>query len=168
MTFQDLQIQILEDVVESCPQDNDMRHQGFHFFRLGGPSRLVKRRRPEEMLETLRNLMTDDRVWPMEELLARLGWPDTYGSRKSVGLAVVLLGHKTSTQRQSVPKDFAERVEAVAFNGCTVAGLCASLGEPTTQGFLKSAGMALRKLGWIRYRSQKIDGMYHWKWRKPE
>ena len=167
--FKDLQIQILEDVAETCIQVTDLSADSFIRFQLADNGRRIKRRRPEEMLEQLQEIIKQapDRVWPIEELITHLGWVDSPGARRSVGIAVALLGNKLSTQRRyTLPADLPERVTAVVFDNCTSAELCERAGLPKTQGCLTKTGMTLKKLGWKRHKTLRPDGGVLWKWRK--
>jgi len=94
VAYKDLQLQILEDVAAVCHPVLDFEeHAGrFLFIRLADHTRHIKRRRPEGMLERLRELIKAKDEWLPEELVLGLGWGDVAGARHSVGLAMQQLG----------------------------------------------------------------------------
>lgn len=100
MAFKDLQIQILEDVVETCHQVADLPPDSFFSFFPGDFGRWMKKRRPEEMLDQLQSITKrhPKGPWLLADIAKGLGWPADITTSKSIGSAMKLLGWK-SVQR---------------------------------------------------------------------
>jgi len=107
----DLELEILEDMAsyaavvlqaqqQEYSPDSDTPiteaayGSGFLIVKLNAPFSLVKRNRPEDLLEQLTELTATRPTgpWTTAELLAGLGWALSKGAPESVGMAMAELG----------------------------------------------------------------------------
>ena len=164
--FKDLQIQILEDVAETCIQVTDLPADSFIRFQLADNGRRIKRKRPEEMLLQLQTMLPEAELWSAKDLLDRLGWASNRGAKHSVGKAMALLGWKpfsrSSTRGQYYSQSSASALVAkYASEGCSAAEVCQRMGMEETAGNRQCVGILLGQLGWSRYKTKQI-----WRWKK--
>lgn len=100
MTWLNLQLCILEDLASSAALSLEAQKrevgaaEGFLRVRLNGNYSLVKRNRPEDLLEQLTELTATRPAgpWTAKELLSGLGWASSKGAPESIGMAMVELG----------------------------------------------------------------------------
>lgn len=182
MTWTNLKRDILEDVAETAYLSRQVLmselHEGpFVFDMVAGCTRQIKRRRPEEMLDQLREFLPEKRQWGSVEILKRLGWVDNQSSRNSVGRAMVALGWfflqdskkhgRQYTQTKPEHEKLAKTaILAAAFEHCSSYEICSKLNAETSGANLTRVGMILRNGGWTRYKTRRGDGGVLWKWVK--
>lgn len=101
MPWENLQLDILLDVAQYQDRVRKREFRDWLKVKTGADHSLVKRNRPEEMLDNLAGILAERPFgpWTVVELLTGLGWGDDRGARVSVGKAMKQLGW-TSKDRQ--------------------------------------------------------------------